>query len=77
MSHETAVGSDVKVQKRNGQLVPFNVWRIKNAIANAFKDVNLTIEWQRIHIFLRGDVSQQSRRCNALFDRLCRFGGGK
>ena len=40
MSQETTIGSDTKVQKRNGQFVPFNVARIQHAIANSFKEVN-------------------------------------
>lgn len=40
MSQEALIGSDRKVQKRNGQLVAFNANRIRNAIANAFKQQN-------------------------------------
>ncbi|MDP2654158.1 MAG: ribonucleoside-diphosphate reductase subunit alpha [Candidatus Omnitrophota bacterium] len=41
MSHETpVVGTGMKVQKRNGQVVAFNVTRISNAIGNAFKQFN-------------------------------------
>src|SRR3989338_1306376 len=38
MSNETFSEINIKVQKRNGQIVAFNALRIKNAIANAFKE---------------------------------------
>ncbi len=38
MSHETTTGLEMKVQKRNGQIVAYNEMRIKKAIENAFKD---------------------------------------
>src|SRR3989338_4994048 len=37
MSQEITIGTDLKVKKRNGQLVPFNAVRISNAVSNAFK----------------------------------------
>ncbi len=40
MSHESTAESEMKVQKRNGQVVAFNVLRIKHAIANALKEFN-------------------------------------
>ena len=53
MSDETAI-LDMKVQKRNGQIVTFNESRIKKAIGNSFKDyenlpreVELSIEMAR------------------------------
>lgn len=54
MSHDTTLGVDIKVQKRNGQVVSYNQMRIKKAIENAFKDylslpreVELPIEYSR------------------------------
>jgi len=54
MSHESTTALDMKVQKRNGQMVTFNEIRIKNAIGNAFKEsqglpreVELSIESAR------------------------------
>lgn len=38
MSYEAVIGPDRKVKKRTGQLVSFNPVRIKNAIANTFKE---------------------------------------
>jgi len=38
MPHETAAGLDMKIQKRNGQVVAFNDIRVKKAIGNAFKE---------------------------------------
>ncbi len=38
MSREIKLGSDMKVQKRSGQVVSFNVMRIRNAVGNAFKE---------------------------------------
>lgn len=38
MSQETALSSDIKVKKRNGQQVEFNPKRITDAVANAFKE---------------------------------------
>ncbi|MCR4336661.1 MAG: ATP cone domain-containing protein, partial [Candidatus Omnitrophica bacterium] len=38
MSSQKSSFVDMKVQKRNGQTVPFNSTRISNAIANAFKE---------------------------------------
>ncbi len=38
MLHESILGADLKVQKRNGQIVAFNLHRIQNAIAYAFKE---------------------------------------
>lgn len=38
MSSEILSDLNIKVQKRNGQIVAFNALRIKNAIANAFKE---------------------------------------
>jgi ribonucleoside-diphosphate reductase alpha chain len=40
MSHPSLSVSDLKVKKRNGQAVAFNAIRIKNAIGNAFKQLN-------------------------------------
>lgn len=40
MLHETSTGLDMKVQKRNGQIVAFNETRVKRAIGNAFKELN-------------------------------------
>ncbi len=39
MTEKTIFASHIKVRKRNGQLVNFNSGRIKNAIANAFKQI--------------------------------------
>lgn len=54
MRHDTTTGLDIKVQKRNGQIVSYNELRIKKAISNAFKDylnlpreVELPIEYTR------------------------------
>ncbi len=38
MSHEILAESNIKVQKRNGQIVAFNALRITSAIGNAFKE---------------------------------------
>jgi ribonucleoside-diphosphate reductase alpha chain len=38
MSQETAITSDIKVLKRNGQQVEFNAKRIDHAVANSFKE---------------------------------------
>ena len=38
MSHEATTSLDIKVQKRNGQIVAYNEMRIKKAISNAFKE---------------------------------------
>ncbi|MCA9396814.1 MAG: ribonucleoside-diphosphate reductase subunit alpha, partial [Candidatus Omnitrophica bacterium] len=40
MNNEFASDKEIKVEKRNGQLVAFNPIRIHNAISNAFKEVN-------------------------------------
>ncbi len=40
MSHESTTRLDIKVKKRNGQIVSYNEHRIKVAIGNAFKDFN-------------------------------------
>ncbi len=40
MSQEQLVDASIKVQKRNGQIVPFTALRIQNAIGNAFKEQN-------------------------------------
>ena len=40
MSHNLTASENLKVQKRNGQVVAFNFSRISHAIANAFKEVN-------------------------------------
>ncbi len=39
MSHETTTNFEMKVQKRNGQVVAFNEMRVRKAIGNAFKDL--------------------------------------
>src|ERR1039458_10386358 len=38
MSQETAANFDIKVQKRNGQIIEFIPSRITHAIANSFKE---------------------------------------
>ncbi len=38
MLQSLAITDDIKVKKRNGQLVAFNIHRITNAVGNAFKD---------------------------------------
>lgn len=38
MSQETTTNFEMKVQKRNGQVVAFNEMRVRKAIGNAFKD---------------------------------------
>lgn len=38
MSHETTTNFEMKVQKRNGQVVAFNEMRVRKALGNAFKD---------------------------------------
>jgi len=40
MPPNTTIGFDMKVQKRNGQIVSFNEIRIKKAIGNSFKEYN-------------------------------------
>ena len=40
MSQEITIGTDLKVKKRNGQLVPFNAGRITNAIGNALGQIS-------------------------------------
>ncbi|VAX36464.1 Ribonucleotide reductase of class Ia (aerobic), alpha subunit [hydrothermal vent metagenome] len=40
MPQESMIVKDMKVQKRNGQIVAFNELRIKKAIGNAFKETN-------------------------------------
>ena len=40
MSHDVLTAENVKVQKRNGQIVAFNTSRISHAIGNAFKEFN-------------------------------------
>ncbi len=40
MSQDIKTRSEMKVQKRNGQIVAFNILRIKHAIGNAFKEYN-------------------------------------
>src|SRR3989338_8839174 len=39
MSRETLNSLDIKVKKRNGQIVAFNEIRVKKAIGNAFKEM--------------------------------------
>ena len=39
MRNEIITESDMKVQKRNGQIVNFNSHRVNKAIGNAFKEL--------------------------------------
>jgi ribonucleoside-diphosphate reductase alpha chain len=75
MSNNTAAGSSIQVQKRNGQLVPFNMARIESAVANAFKELRGMPRETDLPVEVQADVDKITHCvADVLLDRAAKSG---